>query len=297
MVTNVLPFCMVASFTLSREGSPERFRPRRPLRPSSRLSCHPERSEGSASRPRLVVAPRWPLSCHPERSEGSAFRLSTLHAPSVSAFSSSDVCPFNFKLSSACPEHNRRVNFPPLTPFPATLTSHLQLAVNTTTLSPALATLADRVKHKSFVCHSYKKHPGGGYILQAKIFSFGNLTTNYSPLSTISFTIRTYEKYTHNPFGIRTSKTQHLKPFRMNTYKKTGRGDTGRLTSFKPKPSLSYPCALAPSIVEASEHPERANRSSGSGSHGPRVTDHGPRIAGHRSGATSSPLNAQSSSG
>jgi hypothetical protein len=56
-----------------------------------------------------------------------------------------------------------------------------------------------------------QKHPGWGYLLQAKIFSFSNLTTHYSPLSTISFTIRT-------------SKTQHLKPFRMNTYRKIGRG-------------------------------------------------------------------------
>ena len=191
---------MVAAFTLSRKGSLERFRPRRLLRPRS------------------------PLSCHPERSEGSAFRLSTLHAPSVSAFSSSDVCPFHFKLSTACPEHSRRFNFPPLTPFPATLTSHLQLAENKTTLSPAVATLTSRVKPKSFACHSYKKPRGWGYLLQAKIFSFGNLTTNYSPLSTISFIIRTYEKHTRNPFGIRTSKTRHLKPFRMNTYKKRGWG-------------------------------------------------------------------------
>jgi hypothetical protein len=140
MVTNVLPFHMVAALTLSREGSPERFRARRPLRPRSRLSCHPERSEGSA------------------------FRLSPLHALSVSAFSSSDVCPFNSKLSSP--------NFPPLTPFPATLTCHLQLSENKTTLSPAVATLTSRVKHKSFACHSYKKHPGGGVHPSIQILLF-----------------------------------------------------------------------------------------------------------------------------
>jgi hypothetical protein len=188
MVTNVLSFCMVAAFTLSREGSLERFRPRRPLRPRSRLSCHPERSEGSAS------------------------RLSPLHGLSVSAFSSSDVCPFNFKLST--------VNLLSLTPFPATLTSHLQLAVNTTTLSPAVATLTSRVKPNPFVCHSYKKHPGWGYLLQAKIFSFGNLTTNNSPLSTISFTIRTYAKRARNSRRIRTSKTQHLKRLCLHPWHK-----------------------------------------------------------------------------
>jgi hypothetical protein len=50
----------------------------------------------------------------------------------------------------------------PVTPFPATLTSHLHLAANKTSLSPAVATLTGRVKLKSFVCHSYKKHPGVG---------------------------------------------------------------------------------------------------------------------------------------
>jgi len=40
----------------------------------------------------------------------------------------------------------------------------------------------------------------------------------------ICFRIRTYGKRARNPLRIRTSKTQHLKPFRMNTYKKTGEG-------------------------------------------------------------------------
>ena len=258
MVTNVLSFCMVAAFTLSREGSLERFRPRRPLRPRSRLSCHPERSEGSAS------------------------RLSPLHGLSVSAFSSSDVCPFNFKLST--------VNLLSLTPFPATLTSHLQLAENKTTLSPAVATLTSRVKPKSFACHSYKKPWGRGYLLQAKIFSFGNLTTNNSPLSTISFTIRTYEKHTHNPFGIRTSKTQHLKPFRMNTYKKTGRG----AHIFQPKVFSFFSMRAGP------EH-RRSERASGASeplfrSGVSRATGHRSRATDRGSRATSSPLNAQSCS-
>ena len=264
MVTIVLPFCMVAAFTLSREGSLERFRPRRPLRSRSRLSCHPERSEGSA------------------------FRLSTLHAPSVSAFSSSDVCPFNFKLST--------VNFPPLTPFPATLTSHLQLSENKTTLSPAVATLTGLVKPNPFVCHSYKKHPGWGsaivnfFVAQTSVCvllrqsaserSAANdpqelknpgvhqITSHESPLTasalflppvtshqsqiTKSCRIRTYAKRASNSSRIRTSKTEHLKPFRINTYKKTGGGSSG-FTSFKPKSSFSSPFPLAPSIVEASE--------------------------------------------
>ncbi len=53
-------------------------------------------------------------------------------------------------------------NSAPLSPFATTLTSFLQLIENTTTLSPAFATLASCVKHKPFVCHSYKKEGGGG---------------------------------------------------------------------------------------------------------------------------------------
>jgi hypothetical protein len=52
----------------------------------------------------------------------------------------------------------------PVTPFSATLTGHSQLTENPGTLSPAFATLTRRVKHKSFVCHSYKKHRGWGYM-------------------------------------------------------------------------------------------------------------------------------------
>ena len=50
----------------------------------------------------------------------------------------------------------------PLSPLFATLTSHTQLVENKATLSPFPATLRSRVKHKSFVCHSYEKHRGVG---------------------------------------------------------------------------------------------------------------------------------------
>jgi hypothetical protein len=120
---------------------------------------------------RRILAPCYPLSsghraavseshCHPvypeerrERSEGPAFRLSTLHALSVFAFSSSDVCPFNFKLSA--------VNLSSVTPFLATLTSHPQLAENKTTLSPAGTTLTSRVKHNPLFATLTKNTRGG----------------------------------------------------------------------------------------------------------------------------------------
>ena len=75
-----------------------------------------------------------------------------------------------------------------VTPFPATLTSYLQLAENKTTLNPVVATLTDRVKHKSFACHSYKKHPGVGYLPAPALFRF------IRPTLVNSFRIRTCGK-------------------------------------------------------------------------------------------------------
>ena|ERR1700730_10209336 len=58
------------------------------------------------------------------------------------------------------------------TPLSVTLTDTPQLHENKATLSPAFATLTGRVKHKSFVCHSYKKHRGVGYPSILKQFPF-----------------------------------------------------------------------------------------------------------------------------
>src|SRR5579859_2494932 len=98
----------------------------------------------------------------------------------------------------------------PLTPFPATLSGESQLIENPAALSPVLATLTRHLHLNPFVCHSYKKHPGGGYTLQPAI-SFRNLTTRHSPLTTKSFAIRSSIKPAH-------------KLFRMNTSKKPGGG-------------------------------------------------------------------------
>jgi|HubBroStandDraft_1064217.scaffolds.fasta_scaffold196792_1 hypothetical protein len=48
-------------------------------------------------------------------------------------------------------------------------------------------------------------------------------------LSTILFGFRTYEKGPHNSLRMSTSKTQHLKFFRIRTYQKTGRGGTQKI--------------------------------------------------------------------
>jgi hypothetical protein len=49
--------------------------------------------------------------------------------------------------------------------------------------------------------------------------------TSHQSKTTKSCRIRTYAKRTRNSCRIRTSKTQDLKPFRMNTYRKTGEGE------------------------------------------------------------------------
>jgi hypothetical protein len=105
-----------------------------------------------------------------------------------------------------------------VTPLFATLTDHSQIPENKTTLSSVFATLTIRVKHKSFVCHSYKKHPGWGYISCALSLTVSR--TTHHLLDTIPFRMRTSAKRTRNSFRFRTSKTQDLKPFRIRTYEK-----------------------------------------------------------------------------
>jgi hypothetical protein len=126
--------------------------------------------------PACHVCPVYPEERR-ERSEGSAFRLSPLHALNVSAsplssfrrsspahplvaFSRLSSQPFNSKPST--------LNRFRVSPFPATLTGNSQLTENPATLSPVPATLTPHVTHNSFVCHSCRKHPGGGYTLAEK---------------------------------------------------------------------------------------------------------------------------------
>src|SRR5580704_15794384 len=75
---------------------------------------------------------------------------------------------------------------------------------------------------KSFAIKAFRtllQNTGGG-TLPARLFS--------APISSriaICFRIRTSEKRARNSSRIRTSKTQDLKPFRMCTYRKRGRGE------------------------------------------------------------------------
>ena len=57
--------------------------------------------------------------------------------------------------------------------------------------------------------------------VRPKSIPYSALSRSFAPNS---FTIRTYAKHTRNPFRMRTSKTQHLKSFRIRTYEKKGEG-------------------------------------------------------------------------
>jgi len=190
--------------------------------------------------------------CHPEHREGSAFRLAPPRALSVPAFSS-HPSPFNFALSLEDSDPVGTVNFLSLSSFPATLTDRSQLTENPATLSPVSATLTDTVDHNPFVCHSYKKHRGSAIVsfLVARTSvcaPLGRLTSasseskhpqEFKNLAVLPVTLHrslatsrvhplppvtSHQSRITNSFIIGTSKTKGLKPFRMNTYEKTGEG-------------------------------------------------------------------------
>ena len=58
-----------------------------------------------------------------------------------------------------------------LSPLFATLTSHSHIIENTATLSLVSATLTSRINTNPFVCHSYRKHPGGWHCRRGRVCS------------------------------------------------------------------------------------------------------------------------------
>jgi len=184
----------------------------------------------------------------------------------LSAFALNPCSRFPLDISTFEPYNLQTIHF--VSPFPATLTGRPQLHENKTTLSLAFATLTSPVKANPFVCHSCKKHRGVGIPSEchperseASAFSrslsplprqshpakgnpskvvsalFLSLVTNHQPPVTNFCTIRTYEKCACKSRRIRTSKTQHLKPFRMNTSEKAPRG----VTCFQPNLCSAVP--------------------------------------------------------
>jgi|HubBroStandDraft_2_1064218.scaffolds.fasta_scaffold33520_2 hypothetical protein len=73
--------------------------------------------------------------------------------------------PVRVRYSSLVTRHfpSESEKYSSLSPFPGALTSSLQLIERTTALSPAFAPLTNPFTPNPFVCHSYKKTPGGGY--------------------------------------------------------------------------------------------------------------------------------------
>jgi len=147
----------------------------------------------------------------------------------------------------------------PLTPFPATLRRKSQLIENPAALSPVLATLTGHLHLNPFVCHSCKKHGGwrraivNFFVAQTSVCApLGRLTSassetkhpqefkylvvlpvtsHQSPATSCVHPlprVTSHQSRITNSFIIRTSKTQHLKPFRIRTYKKRGTGGEHR---------------------------------------------------------------------
>ena len=145
------------------------------------------------------------LQCDPDhcaRPKVPALPESLQHRRKGSAFVS-----FNFELST--------INCLSLSPFPATLTDNSQLVENSATLSLAFAALTDHVKHKSFACHSYKKHRGWGQGLR----SFASFTSSISRPATRHSLLNAI------PFRITFFAHPHLlTSIESHSYKKQGRG-------------------------------------------------------------------------
>jgi hypothetical protein len=141
--------------------------------------------------------------------------------------------------------------YPLATPLFATLTASVQIPENTTTLSSVFATLTRPVKHKFFVCRSYKKHRGWGHT---------SCPLSLIALPTIPFGMRTYAKRACKRFRIRTSKTQDLKPFRIRTYEKNPRGVSLSL-SLPPFPPSAIIIGLASPPGPTTFRPVRTFRS------------------------------------
>ena len=109
----------------------------------------------------------------------------------------------------------------PLNPFVTILDA-------ASSISPVFATLTKNTR--GGVSHSSNQNPAVLPVPNHRSPVIAPLlalppVTNQKSRITKSFTIRTYEKRARNSRRIRTSKTQDLKPFRMNTYRKTGEGE------------------------------------------------------------------------
>jgi hypothetical protein len=186
-------------------------------------------------RARRLLHARSPLSCHPERSEGSAFRFSPLHALSFNASNSCSSLPSNIPTFE--PSNFQTTNLDAassISPLYATLTKNTRgggyAIVNFFVAQTSVcALLRQSISHRSEA-----KDPQELKSLAVPPPLFLPPVTSHQSLITNSFTIRTSENRARNSRRIRTSKTRHLKSFRIRTYKKPGGGGALRLGKSPP---------------------------------------------------------------
>jgi len=217
------------------------------LRPLHSTRCHPERSEGSAFRlspPRALSVPAF--SSHPSPFN---FALSLEDSHPVGTVYFPSLSPFPATLTDRSQ----------LTENPATLSPASATLTDTVDLNPFVchsykkhrgAAIVSFLVARTSVCALLRQSTLGSSEAkdpqELKNLAVQSVTTLLSPVTasalflppvtghqsqvTKSCRIRTSAKPAPNPFGIRTSKTQHLKPFRMNTSKKTGGGGGAKLS-------------------------------------------------------------------
>ena len=147
-------------------------------------------------------------SCHPACAETSRSERSEGFV-----FASSLFFPFNFKLLALSAVEGSAPN----------LFSFLDALDAASSLSPLSATLTKNTRGWGVPSFSANSVPSALKSTPA-LPSTDPLDALHFPLVAIPFRMRTSPKRARNPFRIRTSKTQDLKLFRMNTYRKSGRG-------------------------------------------------------------------------
>jgi hypothetical protein len=118
-----------------------------------------------AASARRLPRPGRGAGVHPERRAAFSSPASPFNSK-LSTFNMFSLSPFPATLTGI-PHSCRKTSR--VSPFFATLTRSLHLTENTATLSPFPAALTDRVKHKSFVCHSYRKHRGWGTSARSRL--------------------------------------------------------------------------------------------------------------------------------
>ena len=146
----------------------------------------PQNPRKSSAPPRLPLYKCFPLLTHLESTLMQVFILLDFNSPGINTYKKtgrgglSKATKFcNSLLFPVRPCSLVTCRFSPatasVTPFPATLADHSQLAENPATLSPLpvypeprRATLTRHVKPNPCVCHSYKKHREWGTHLHRK---------------------------------------------------------------------------------------------------------------------------------